>query len=220
MHLVFLWVKPPPSGPGARPCSGYGKRTSTAYCNTQDCPGKYHNYNIHSWPSMYHLYHSCTLTYGPVRTNLSQNVRIRTTAVTPVLVHGGWSQWAESGRTECSKSCGTGSQTITETRNCTNPPPSGPGARLCSGDSKRTSTADCNTQECPGKYHNYNIHSWPSMYHLYHSCTLTHGPVRTNLSQNVRIRTTAVTPVSVHGGWSQWAESGRTECFKTCGTGN
>ena len=126
----------------------------------------------------------------------------------------------ESGRTECSKSCGTGSQTITETRNCTNPPPSGPGARLCSGDSKRTSTADCNTQECPGKYHNYNIHSWPSMYHLYHSCTLTYGPVRTNLSQNVRIRTTAVTPVLVHGGWSQWAESGRTECSKTCGTGS
>ena len=43
-------------------------------------------------------------------------------------VHGGWSQWAGSGRTECSKTCGTGSQTITQTRNCTNPSPSGTGA--------------------------------------------------------------------------------------------
>ena len=66
-------------------------------------------------------------------------------------VHGGWSQWAESGRTECSKTCGTGSLTITETRTCTNPPPSGRGARPCSGDSSRTSTADCKTQACPGK---------------------------------------------------------------------
>ena len=67
------------------------------------------------------------------------------------VVHGGWSQWAESGRTACSKTCGTGSQIITETRTCTNPPPSGIGARPCSGDSSRTSTADCNTQACPGK---------------------------------------------------------------------
>ena len=135
-------------------------------------------------------------------------------------VDGGWSKWAESGRTECSKTCGTGNQIITETRNCTNPPPSGPGARPCSGDNNRTSTVDCNTQECPGKYHNYNIHSWSAMYHLYHSCTLTHGPVITNWSKNVRIGTTAATPVSVHGGWSQWAESGRTQCTKTCGTGS
>ena len=88
-------------------------------------------------------------------------------------VDGGWSEWAESGRTECSKTCGTGNQTITETRNCTNPPPSGPGARPCSGDSNRTNIADCNTQACPGKYHlnhKYNINSWSAMYHLNHSC--------------------------------------------------
>ena len=69
-----------------------------------------------------------------------------------VSVHGGWSQWAESGRTECSTSCGAGSLTITETRTCTNPPPSGRGARPCSGDSSRSVTADCNLGPCPSKY--------------------------------------------------------------------
>ena len=68
-------------------------------------------------------------------------------------VDGGWSQWVVSARTECSKTCGTGSQTITETRTCTNPSPSGPGARPCSGDSRRTSAADCIIQACTGKCH-------------------------------------------------------------------
>ena len=71
---------------------------------------------------------TCTTAVHSVSTNWSQNVRIGTTAATPVSVHGGWSQWAESGRTECSKTCGTGSQTISETRTCINPPPSGIGA--------------------------------------------------------------------------------------------
>ena len=68
-------------------------------------------------------------------------------------VHGGWSQWPESGRTQCSKTCGTGNQTITEARTCTNPCPSGIGTSPYSGDSRRTSTHDCNSQACAGEYH-------------------------------------------------------------------
>ena len=80
--------------------------------------------------------------------------RMWDTAVTlSVSVDGGWSEWVESGRTECSKTCGTGSQTITETRTCTNPPPSGPGARPCLGDNSRTSSAYCNTEACAGEGH-------------------------------------------------------------------
>ena len=76
-----------------------------------------------------------------------------------VSVHGGWSQWAESGRTECSTTCGAGSLTITETRTCTNPPPSGRGARPCSGDSSRSVTADCNLRPCPSKYDTEATHA-------------------------------------------------------------
>ena len=105
----------------------------------------------------------CVCVWQPTRRcSLFKHTQI----ICSLSVHGGWSQWAESGRTACSKSCGTGSQTITETRTCTNPPPSGRGARPCSGDSRRTSTATCNTQACPGEYHlnhSYNIHSWPTM---------------------------------------------------------
>ena len=53
------------------------------------------------------------------------------------LVDGGWNDWGE-----CSKTCGTGSQT----RNCTNPIPLNGGAE-CTGESSQ----DCNTQGCPGK---------------------------------------------------------------------
>lgn len=50
------------------------------------------------------------------------------------VVNGGWSAWSA-----CSASCGGG----TQTRNCTNPAPSGGGA-ACSGSSSQS----CNTQAC------------------------------------------------------------------------
>lgn len=53
---------------------------------------------------------------------------------TPFPVNGGWSSWGS-----CSKSCGGG----TQTRTCTNPPPSGGGAS-CSGASSQA----CNTHSC------------------------------------------------------------------------
>ena len=50
---------------------------------------------------------------------------------------GGWSKWGD-----CSKICGTG----TQTRTCDNPEPKHDGA-ACLGDA----TQDCNTDPCPGK---------------------------------------------------------------------
>ena len=71
-----------------------------------------------------------------------------------VTVHGGWSQWGESDSSTCSKTCGSGCHSVDETRSCTNPRPSGKGAKSCSGVSKRTKIVSCNTQSCPGK-HNF-----------------------------------------------------------------
>lgn len=59
----------------------------------------------------------------------------------PKVTNGGWSGW--SSWSACSASCGGGTQT--QTRTCTNPPPSGGGAS-CSGPS--TNTQPCNTQAC------------------------------------------------------------------------
>ena len=52
-------------------------------------------------------------------------------------VAGGWTNWSE-----CSKSCGTG----TQKRVCTNPTPMHGGAEC-----KREAARDCNMQGCPGK---------------------------------------------------------------------
>ena len=60
-------------------------------------------------------------------------------------VDGGWSEFDDW--SECSATCGTGTQT--KTRTCTNPPRAHGGAD-CQGES--TETQDCNTQECPGQY--------------------------------------------------------------------
>jgi Thrombospondin type 1 domain len=64
---------------------------------------------------------------------------IANAACVPV-VNGGWSAW---GGGSCSVSCGGG--TMTQTRTCNNPVPSGGGAN-CVGSS--TQTISCNTQSC------------------------------------------------------------------------
>jgi hypothetical protein len=55
---------------------------------------------------------------------------------------GNWGSW--SPYSECTKTCGTGSQF--RTRNCTNPPPE-PFAKDCPGDARETKP--CNDEKCP-----------------------------------------------------------------------
>ena len=62
------------------------------------------------------------------------------------LVNGGYSEWGQYG--PCSKTCGGGSKT--RTRTCTNPPPQNSGDD-CSSLGPASSTAACNTDECPSK---------------------------------------------------------------------
>ncbi|KAL9951961.1 hypothetical protein ACROYT_G044722 [Oculina patagonica] len=58
-------------------------------------------------------------------------------------IDGGYTEWSES---ECSVTCGGGTQTLTRT--CTNPPPSN-GGKDCSELGPAEKTQECNTQECP-----------------------------------------------------------------------
>ncbi|KAK7095386.1 coadhesin-like [Littorina saxatilis] len=77
--------------------------------------------------------------------SISQTVSCNTR---PCPVNGGWSYWTEQSRTGCTKSCGTGSQTVTNVRTCTNPAPAH-GGTSCSGQSSMQETPSCNSQPCP-----------------------------------------------------------------------
>ena len=59
-----------------------------------------------------------------------------------LAVDGGYTDWSIS---ECSVTCGGGTQTLTRT--CTNPPPSN-GGKDCSGLGLTEKTISCNEQEC------------------------------------------------------------------------
>ena len=61
-----------------------------------------------------------------------------------ISVDGGWSSYGEW--SECTETCGTGTQT--RTRTCTNPAPLYGGAD-CTGTAEETQ--DCNTHHCPSK---------------------------------------------------------------------
>ncbi len=57
-------------------------------------------------------------------------------------IDGGYTEWSAS---ECSVTCGGGTQTLTRT--CTNPPPSN-GGKDCSELGPAEKTQECNTQKC------------------------------------------------------------------------
>ena len=61
-----------------------------------------------------------------------------------ISVDGGWTDY--SAWSDCTKTCGTGTQT--RTRTCTNPAPQHGGAD-CTGDAEETQ--NCNTHPCPSK---------------------------------------------------------------------
>ena len=65
-------------------------------------------------------------------------------------VDGGWSEFGDW--SDCSATCGGGTQT--KTRTCNNPAPAH-GGLDCQGESGETQ--NCNTQECPGKFQFHNI---------------------------------------------------------------
>ncbi|XP_070177221.1 coadhesin-like isoform X1 [Littorina saxatilis] len=150
-------------------------------------------------------------------------------------INGGWSAWNEQSRTACTKSCGTGNQTVTKVRTCTNPAPAH-GGRSCVGSSRMQETPSCNTQPCPI---NGGWTDWTEQFRT--ACTKSCGTgsqivtkVRTctnpspanngsfcsgqNSMQETPRCNTQLCPVD--GGWTDWAEQSRTACTKSCGTGN
>jgi hypothetical protein len=123
-------------------------------------------------------------------------------------VNGGWSGWSG-----CSVSCGGG----TQTRSCTNPPPSGGGAN-CSGSSSQA----CNTQSCSPGPVNGGWSSWGSCSAScgggvqYRTCTNpppSNGGSYCQGPDNQSCNTQGCSS-PVNGGWCGWSS-----CSAPCGGG-
>ncbi|KAL5248468.1 hypothetical protein ACHWQZ_G017606 [Mnemiopsis leidyi] len=135
-------------------------------------------------------------------------------------VDGGWSSYG--GWSECTKPCGTGTQT--RTRTCTNPAPQYGGAD-CTGTAEETQ--NCNTHPCPidGGWSGYGGLSLctkpcgtgtqtrtrtctnPAPQYGGADCT---GTAEETLNCNTH-------PCPIDGGWSGYG--GWSLCTETCGTG-
>ncbi|XP_046549462.1 coadhesin-like [Haliotis rubra] len=62
-------------------------------------------------------------------------------------VDGGWSSWSETLVSECTATCGGGTEVFSLSRQCNNPTPAN-GGRACEGQATGTRTDTCNTQAC------------------------------------------------------------------------
>nr|XP_022297140.1 plexin-A2-like isoform X2 [Crassostrea virginica] len=65
------------------------------------------------------------------------------------IVHGYWSSFCPYGEwSNCTKTCGGGTQIRTRQRTCSDPPPSEEG-KFCEGEATETESRECNLEKCP-----------------------------------------------------------------------
>ncbi|XP_063690486.1 uncharacterized protein LOC134823063 [Bolinopsis microptera] len=220
-------TQPSPLHDGAE-CAG--DSTETQPCNTESC-------SINGGWSNYGDWSECSKTCGrgiQTRTRTCTNpaplhdgaecagdsTETKSCNTESCSINGGWSNYGDW--SECSKTCGRGSQT--RTRTCTNPAPLHDGAE-CAGDS--TETKPCNTESCPvnGGWTNYG--DWSE-------CSKTCGrgsQSRTRTCTNpaplhdgaecagdsTETQPCNTESCSINGGWSNYGDW--SECSKTCGRG-
>ena len=65
-----------------------------------------------------------------------------------VVVDGAWTSFSLDSTSQCSQTCGTGSQVLTFKRSCTNPEPQY-GGRTCEGSDTDEREQSCNPDPCP-----------------------------------------------------------------------
>ncbi|XP_061173323.1 SCO-spondin-like [Saccostrea echinata] len=213
---------------GGNPC--YGNNSETDQCNNILCP-------VDGGWSTWTDYRSCSVTCGvgiqkrertctePTPAHggtdcVGQSTEVQNCTKIDCPVNGHWSEWSLF--SECSKTCGKGSQR--RQRTCTNPAPSN-GGLVCVGDGHET--VDCEIKACPvdGSWT-----AWTS----FGACSVTCG---TGIKTKTR---TCTNPVPTNGGntcsghdeqaeichekhcavdgnWSGWGSY--SLCDVTCGTG-
>jgi len=151
--LTRTCTNPPPSN-GGKDCSGLGPAQKTQECSTRECPidGGYSDWStsecsVTCGGGTQTLKRTCT---NPPPSNGGKNCeglgpaqKTQECNTNPCPIDGGYTGWSTS---ECSVTCGGGTQTLTRT--CTNPPPSN-GGKDCSGLGPAQKTQEGNTNPCP-----------------------------------------------------------------------
>lgn len=221
---------------GGRNCSLIGEPVQGRVCNTNPCP-------IHGGYSNWSIFTSCDKPCGngtktrirhcinpkpkhgglPCRRLGSNKETIRCNEH-HCPINGGYTLW--SNFSECSKSCGSGSQS--RYRTCTNPQPKYKGTS-CSHLGPSNETKSCNTHFCP-------VHGNYSAWTNFTECTKSCGngtSIRTrNCTSPVpqhggrtcshwgpekEVRQCNVFPCPIDGSYASWTEF--TPCDKTCSNG-
>ena len=221
---------------GGRDCSSLGAGTETQQCNTHHCPV---NGGYTQWTRFSECTKSCGIGTqrrtrncsnpapkhgGKDCSSLGADTETQQCNTHHCPVNGGYTQWTEF--SECSKSCGNGTQQ--RTRNCSNPAPKHNGSD-CSGLGADTETQQCNTHHCPinGGYTQWTQFSacsktcgvgetkrWrncsnPKPQHGGHNCS--------DLGDPVEVQRCFLRHCPVHGGFTEWTKF--SECSRSCGIG-
>ncbi|XP_078373724.1 SCO-spondin-like isoform X1 [Oculina patagonica] len=213
---------------GGKHCSGPSRQTNA--CNTQGCPvdgnwgpwGMFGGCSKTCESGVRYRSRSCNNPapssggkncQGP--SNQAQNCNTH-----PCAVDGSWSPWGQY--SQCTKSCGGGSQY--RTRTCNNPAPSG-GGKQCPGLSQQSK--HCNSQAC-------TVDGNWSPWSVFGQCTKSCGggrkyrtrkcdnPAPSNGGKNCQGPSNQALDCNtlacpVDGQWSQWRTFG--VCSVTCGGG-
>ena len=222
---------------GGSNCSHLGLSMEIKNCNEQPCP-------INGGYSTWTEFSSCTVSCGSgtrQRTrdcsnpkpmyggqncsHLGPNIEIQICSTNLCPIHGGYSDW--SNYSDCTKSCGNGSQI--RTRNCSNPEPKHSG-RDCSSLGSHTEIQNCNTHHCPidGGYtqwtdfSNCTVSCGNGTRQKTRNCSnpkpMYGGQNCTHLGPNIEVETCNTNLCPIHGGYSDW--SNYSECTKSCGNGS
>ncbi|XP_041376994.1 hemicentin-1-like [Gigantopelta aegis] len=254
---------PPPSS-GGEYCRGPSYRIQTKSCHPSDCPVLPVDGGWSDW-GQWEIIVDCSVTCGSGErtyqlTRKCNNPRpsnggrdcVGTAKIAayqqclkprcPPIVHGGWSGWITSiPLPPCPVTCGVSYIRVTQTRQCTNPPPSN-GGLYCQGPSRRNVSARCILQDCRNQPVHGGWSAWQDPVPL-PACPVSCGTgllryTRTRQCNNpppsyggrgcsgyltqtaYQICTQPDCPGPVHGGWSAWQDPvPLPACQVTCGTG-
>ena len=221
---------------GGQNCSSLGLALDEQECNTHSCP-------IHGGYSVWTKFTQCTVSCrngarqrtrncsnpepkhgGRNCSHLGPSVEVKICNKNLCPIHGGFSEWTEF--SECTKSCGNGSQN--RTRKCSNPKPQH-GGKDCSSLGANAEIQQCNTQHCP-------INGGYTQWTHFSACSRTCGTGKMNRSRYctnpkpqyegsncshlglpVEVRPCFSRHCPVHGGFSEWSKF--SECLRPCGVG-
>ena len=223
---------------GGRDCSNLGLGIEIKECNTQPCPI---NGGYSEWTEFSHCTVSCgngtrqrtrscsnpqPRHGGSNCSHLGSNIEVVSCNTNFCPIHGGFSEWTAF--SECTKSCGHGTQY--RTRNCSNPEPKHGGSD-CSSLGPHIETQQCNIHHCP-------INGGYTQWSRFNRCSKTCGTGGiqkrsrdcsnpspryggsncTHLGNATEVQNCVLRRrCPIHGGFTEWTKF--STCTRSCGVG-